>query len=275
MTDPARVPDPVAIARKLPQGAAIIYRHFGADDREAIALTLREITAARGQQLLIGTDTELALAVDADGVHFPRDAALNEPRKWRAAQPEWIITMAGIKDGEYLAELSGLDGLFVSSIFDSHSPSAGEPISPEALTRLCQSLSVPIYALGGITPQTAKRLIGTGAAGLAAIDGILQEIAMSEVEVEDTDRGHRLVIRREGHDEAEVTLVKVRDGVFNANHTGVPKSLGGQGIGKKLIEALSHHAREHNYKVIPGCPFVGAMWKRHPDWAEGVAAEGS
>ena len=272
MTDPERVANPVAIAKQLPQGAAIIYRHFGADNREDIAKTLRTITHDNDQHLLIGNDPELAMTVKADGVHFTRDPALVQPRKWRQSQPDWIITMAGLKAGTYTASLSALDGLFVSSVFDSQSRSAGEAIGVNQLKELCQSLNAPIYALGGVTAQTAPDLIGTGAAGLAGIDGITKEIAMSEVEVENTERGHRLVIKRDGHDDAEVTLVKVRDGVFDANHTGVPKSLGGQGVGKKLIEALSHHARENNYKVIPSCPFVGAMWKRHPDWAEGVAA---
>jgi len=67
-------------------------------------------------------------------------------------------------------------------------------------------------------------------------------------------------------------MKRVGDNLFNANHTGVPKSMGGKGVGKALIRAMAEDARAEGYKVIPGCPFVAAMFKRFPDWAEGVAA---
>jgi thiamine-phosphate pyrophosphorylase len=273
MTDPDRVSDPVEIARKLPKGAAIIYRHFGADDRRQTAKALRRVTRKHGQHLLIGADPELAVKVGADGVHFPRDAKLEVPMEWREMRPGWIITMAALKGPQdYKGDLSVLDGLFVSSIFPSKSPSAGDPIGPETLTALAKELPVPIFALGGITQETAPKLIGTGVAGLAAIGGILKEIVMAEIKIEDTKRGYRYVYRLDGHDEAELTMTQLDNTLFDADHTDVPKSMGGQGVGKALIKYMSDHAREAGYKVVPSCPFIAAMWKRKPEWAAGIDA---
>lgn len=273
MTDPKRVADPVKTASQLPEGVAIIYRHFGADNRKEIARQLRDITRGKNQQLLIGADPLLAQDIGADGVHFPRDAALKDPQIWREKQASWIISMAGLKDmQDYTGELSLLDGLFISSVFPSQSPSAGAPIGIDALARLQASLDVPIYGLGGITAQTAPGLIGTAISGIAAIDGILKDILIMNIDVEDTEYGHRFVYREEGHEDAELTMKRMDDDLFNANHTGVPKSMGGRGVGKALIEFMSNHARKHGYRVIPGCPFVAAMWKRNPDWAEGITA---
>jgi len=225
MTDPARMENVVETVRRLPAGCAVIYRHFG---EPKAANALRALTCEQGRQFLIGNDPELADAIGADGAHFSRDAELSGPIKWRAKRPNWIITMAGLKDGTYLAPLESLDALFISSIFPSHSPSAGTPIGAQALKDRCARLPVPIYALGGVTAGNAPQLKDTGTIGLAAIEGLIMDI-----EKEETDKGHRFVIKTESG-EAELTLVRAGDGdgdgVFNANHTFTPPALRGQGV---------------------------------------------
>lgn len=169
MTDPKRVSDVVAAALKLPQGTAIIYRHFGSAHRFVDAEALRQVTFKCGQQFLIGDDPELAIEVGADGVHFRRDAKLTDPTLWRQRCPDWLISMAGIKSGDYIGDLSVLDGLLVSSVFPSQSPSAGDPIGAERFTQLVRYLPAPIFALGGVNKKTAPKLLGSGAAGIAGI----------------------------------------------------------------------------------------------------------
>jgi len=258
-------------AKKLPKGAVVIYRHFGADDRADIPQQLRDID---GLTLLIGNDPELAAQVAADGVHMPRRISADDIAKIRTGHPDWIITQAAPKEADTPTDLSpDLDALFVSAIFPSKSPSAGTAIGIDVLTQIAKSTSVPIYALGGVTAETAPRLINSGVSGFAAIEGITKEIVMGEIFVEDTRYGHRFVYKKSGHEDAELTMAKVNDELFNANHTRVPKSMGGQGVGKALIKVMSDHARENGYKVIPSCPFVGAMFKRKPAWAKDVWAK--
>lgn len=173
MTDPVRLPSPVLAAQKLPPGAAVIYRHFGGDNRHIVAERLRQVTISRGQQLLIGHDPDLAIACGADGVHFRRDPQIGLPALWRRRCPDWIVTMAGMKNDEsYEGLTSAVDALFVSSVFPSQSPSSGVPIGIKKLTAICSSSAVPVIALGGVNSRTAERLIGSGAAGLAGISGI-------------------------------------------------------------------------------------------------------
>lgn len=174
MTDPSRVPNlPEALA-VLPPHCAIIYRHFGAPKRAIIAKLLREITQDRQQQFLIGGgDVKLALDVKADGVHFKRDAALQGPINLRQQNADIMITMAGLKTGNYAAPLRCLDGLFISSIFPSQSRSAGLPLGVGGLKTACENLDAPIFALGGINVDTAEQLLGSGAAGIAGIEGFI------------------------------------------------------------------------------------------------------
>lgn len=175
MTDPAVHDDVAALAARAPKGCAIIYRHFGSDNREAVAHHLRQVTFARGQQMLIGADPDLAIKCGADGVHFRRDSTLTLPSLWRGRCPEWIITMAGVKPTsrkpdyaeDYHRGLSVLDALFISSIFNSSSPSAGQPIGVDILSQMAMDLSVPLIALGGINESTAPELHGAQIAGVA------------------------------------------------------------------------------------------------------------
>ena len=169
MTDPGRVTDVVAAAENLPRRAAIIYRHFGSAHRFVDAEALRQVTFKRQQQFLIGDDPQLAIEVGADGVHFRRDAKVSAPTLWRQRCPDWLISMAGIKMGDYTGDVSILDGLLLSSIFPSQSPSAGEPIGVEALKEKARALPVPVFALGGVNRKTVPKLIGSGAAGIAGI----------------------------------------------------------------------------------------------------------
>jgi predicted GNAT family acetyltransferase len=84
------------------------------------------------------------------------------------------------------------------------------------------------------------------------------------VEKEDTPRGHRFVIKT-GSGEAELTLVRAGDGVFNANHTFTPTELRRQGVAGKLYDAMVADAIEAGYKIIPGCPYVEVKFKRNPE----------
>jgi predicted GNAT family acetyltransferase len=70
----------------------------------------------------------------------------------------------------------------------------------------------------------------------------------------------------------ELTLLRVSNDVWDANHTGVPKSIGGRGVGKALIQAMVEDARQMGYRVVPSCPFVAKLFDRKPEWAKDVAA---
>jgi len=167
--------------------------------------------------------------------------------------------MAGLKHGAYLAPLDSLDALFISSLFPSRSPSAGEPIGTTALKDTAARLPIPIFALGGVDAGTAPQLLSSGAAGLAAIEGLIMD-----VQKEKTAKGHRFFIKTDAG-EAELTMAFVRDGVFNANHTFTPTALRGQGIAGKLYAAMIADAKSEGYKIIPGCPYIEVKFKRHPE----------
>ncbi len=168
-TDPARSPDPEAIAARLPRGSGIVYRHFGAPDAEALARRLLTIARARGLKLLIGQDAALARRVGADGAHLPERMA-HCAAGLKRANPGWIVTSAA--HSLAAARRSRADAVVLSVALPSRSPSAGPALGPIRLAVRVRAGGRPAYALGGINDRTARRLLGAGLIGLAAVEGL-------------------------------------------------------------------------------------------------------
>jgi thiamine-phosphate pyrophosphorylase len=168
-TDPDRTPDPEALAAKVPAGAALVYRAFGAADALSHALQLRDITRRCGVLLLIGADDRLADACDADGVHLPERLIHRLPRLL-ARRPGWYATTAAhsLAAGRKGLRL-GADAVVMSTVFPSLSASAGEPMGSAVFARRVRRLAGPVYALGGVSAQTIGALRNSGAVGVAVV----------------------------------------------------------------------------------------------------------
>lgn len=92
-----------------------------------------------------------------------------------------------------------------------------------------------------------------------------------EVEItrEDSPTKGRYVGRVAGREgEAELTFSKTSPTLIIADHTSVPDSMRGTGMGKALAERLVADARAGGYKIIPLCPFVRSMYERNPGWSD-------
>lgn len=172
LTDPARTPDPAKVMQRLPAGAAVVYRAFGAADAVREGARLRALARARKLVFLVGADAGLARRLGADGLHLPERLAAQAPRL-RRAHPRWLITGAAHSPrAAAAAARRGLDAVLVSTVFGSRSASAGVPMGPLRFARLARQATLPLIALGGVNAGTAKRLARSGAAGLAAIEGL-------------------------------------------------------------------------------------------------------
>ena len=91
-----------------------------------------------------------------------------------------------------------------------------------------------------------------------------------EIRREETDTGGRYVTMVDGH-EAEMTYSKAGTKRIIIDHTGVPKELGGRGVGQALVERGVLDAREAGIKIIPLCPFAKAQIEKHPEWQDILA----
>lgn len=53
-----------------------------------------------------------------------------------------------------------------------------------------------------------------------------------------------------------------------AEHTLVPREIGGRGVAGQLVDALVADAREQHFTIVPACSYVAAAFDKHPEWAD-------
>lgn len=174
-TDPERTPRPWEIAATLPAGSGVVYRAFGASGALEQGLRLRAVTRARGLRLLVGLDPELGDRLEADGLHLP-ERALSAAYALSGRRPDWILTGA-VHSAKAALAGRNLDAVVLSPVFPAGGRSAVRPpLGVEALGVACSG-PTRVIAMGGVMAENASHLIGTGAAGLAAIGGLSGTVA--------------------------------------------------------------------------------------------------
>ncbi|ANF56008.1 thiamine phosphate synthase [Brevundimonas naejangsanensis] len=170
-TDPARTPRPWETAARLPAGAGVVFRHFGAADRLETGRRLREATHRAAVRLLVGLDADLAEQIEADGVHLP-ERALSAAWSLSGRRPDWLLTGAAHSPAA-VRGARDLHALVLSPVFPAGGASSVKaPLGVEGFSALAALALCPVYALGGITALNAPLLAASGASGLAGVEAI-------------------------------------------------------------------------------------------------------
>jgi len=175
MTDEHRLTDPLPAVEKLPRGSAVILRHYNWPERVELAQALARLCHRRSLRLLVAGNSRLARAVGADGVHLPEYMAHRGRNALRrGCRPGWIITTAAHSPaGIARAESAGADAVLLSPIFATPSHPGIQGLGVLRFVKWCRAGKLPIYGLGGIDSLNAQRLVGSGAAGIAGIRGLV------------------------------------------------------------------------------------------------------
>jgi thiamine-phosphate pyrophosphorylase len=174
MTDRRRLPDPLPALRRLPRGAAVVLRDDWA--REAgLARRVAAIARERRLRVLVAGNWRLAAAIGADGLHLPEWFARQGGRAWvpMARRRRWLVTAAAHAPAAiHRAARLGCDAVLLAAVFPTASHPGRPALGVLRFARFARLAPVPVYALGGITPATARRLAGTAAVGFAAIGAL-------------------------------------------------------------------------------------------------------
>jgi thiamine-phosphate pyrophosphorylase len=168
--------DERAVSEAIAGGAVVVqYRAKSkpSDERRRQALVLRRVCHRLAVPFIVNDDPELAHTVGADGVHLGRsDTPYAVARE--VVGPAAIIGVSCYDDLDRAREAATAGADYVA--FGSFYPSASKPetvrTEPALLGRARRRLSIPLVAIGGITPDNGGRLIGAGADLLAVIRGV-------------------------------------------------------------------------------------------------------
>ncbi|MCY6960022.1 thiamine phosphate synthase [Clostridium brassicae] len=142
----------------------------------AIAFQIKEITSKYNVPLLINDRIDIALAVDADGVHLGQsDMPINSARKILGENK--IIGISANTLNEALeAESCGANYLGLGPIFYTTSKKdINTPIGLDGLKEITKKIKIPCVAIGGINSSNTKEIMESGVNGISVISAILGE----------------------------------------------------------------------------------------------------
>ncbi len=145
-------------------------------DQYPIALALADLARRSDSTFVINDDIDLALVVEAHGVHLGQgDFPVAEAR--RILGPTMLIgCSAHTIDQAKAAEADGADYLGVGPIYESTTKMARAPLGCDQLRDICRAVTIPVYAIGGITVDRCRDALAAGARGVAVASGLLPHI---------------------------------------------------------------------------------------------------
>jgi len=150
------------------------YRNKQADTRQMYEEALKLRKVCKNVKFLINDRVDIALSVNADGVHLGQDdLPYLVARKLLGKKKIIGLTVHSLTEAEEAKNL-GADYLSVSPIFaTSTKQDAGIPVGIELIKKIKKQVSIPIVAIGGINLLNAKEVIRAGACGLCAISAVI------------------------------------------------------------------------------------------------------
>ncbi len=138
-----------------------------------LALKVKEITTKYNVPLIINDRVDVALAIDADGVHVGQsDMPCDVTRK--LVGPDKIVGVsAATIDEAKKAEKDGADYIGSGAVFPTATKDDAPKITKKDLKEIVNSINIPVVAIGGITLENAHELSDTGIAGLSVVSAIM------------------------------------------------------------------------------------------------------
>jgi thiamine-phosphate pyrophosphorylase len=172
------------VEKALAGGATCVQlreKDMGAAALAAEARLLKPVCDKYGAPLIINDDIDVALAIDADGVHVGQgDMPVREARR-RIGRRRILGVSVGNVEEALAASAGGADYLGVGAVFPTVTKPDAKAVSLEALAMICAAVDIPVVAIGGIRAARLAELAGTGIAGVAMASAIFaqQDIAAS------------------------------------------------------------------------------------------------
>ena len=122
--------------------------------------------------MIINDNVALAKRVDADGVHIGQsDMEMKNARELLGEDKIIGVTAKTIEQAK-AAEAAGADYLGSGAVFGSSTKLDAKPMEHALFQEICESVAIPVVAIGGITADNVMQLKGRGMAGVAVVSGI-------------------------------------------------------------------------------------------------------
>lgn len=163
------------VKKALDGGATFVQLREKKLDREdflAEALEIQKLCKKYGVPFVINDEVSIAKDIDADGVHVGQsDMEAMDVRKVLGLDKILGVSAQTVEQA-ITAEKHGADYLGVGAVFATGSKDDADDVSHETLKAICEAVSIPVIAIGGITKDNVSELAGSGICGVAVISAI-------------------------------------------------------------------------------------------------------
>ena len=136
------------------------------------AKEIKELCKKYQVPFVINDNVDIALAMDADGVHVGQSDMEAGAVREKLGPDKIIGVSAQTVKQALLAEQQGADYLGVGAVFPTGSKDDAVEVSHETLKAICEAVKIPVIAIGGISTGNVMELSGSGICGIAVISAI-------------------------------------------------------------------------------------------------------
>lgn len=186
------IPLEVQVEAAIKGGAGMIQlreKNIPEDEYIKKAVSLLRVTKKYNVPLIINDNVTVAYALGADGVHLGQsDGEPVAARKILGGKAIIGVTAKTVEQA-VRAQTAGADYLGSGAMFVSSTKPDAAAMSAETLRDICSSVSIPVYAIGGITAENCSALKNTGIAGIAAVSSVFDSISAEGI----TDNAKKLL----------------------------------------------------------------------------------
>lgn len=166
---------PQVVEEAILGGASFIQlreKNLSYQDFLGAAIEVKAVTDKYKISFVINDNVDIAAESGADGVHIGQsDEGIKSARE-KLGKDKIIGLSACTVEEAVIAEKAGADYLGVGTIFNTLTKSDARTVSKEELKRICDTVKIPVVAIGGISTDNALKLKGTGIAGISVISAI-------------------------------------------------------------------------------------------------------
>lgn len=140
-----------------------------------LALEMKELAHYYNVPFVINDNLDIAIKSDSDGVHIGQDDISIQEARRIIGKDKILGVSVGTVEEAILAEQRGADYLGVGAMFSTNTKENTRDISFETLKNICESVTIPVVAIGGINNENILSLKGSGIHGVAVISAILAQ----------------------------------------------------------------------------------------------------
>ncbi len=157
------------------------------------AIQLKKVTDKYHIPLIINDNVDVAKAVNAEGVHVGQKDMEAGAVRQKLGENKIIGVSVQTVEQALLAQKQGADYLGVGAVFSTSTKLDASEVSFETLQKICDAVSIPVVAIGGINAQNIMQLKNSGINGVAVVSAIFAQKDIIQATKELTNLAKQIV----------------------------------------------------------------------------------